>query len=150
MEVRAMQRYLRMPSRKVRLVADLVRGIDVKEADHFLQFTSKKAALHVRSVIRSATANAVHNHNLKRDSLYIKEIFVDSGPSLKRSMPRAQGRAYQILKRTCHIVVVLDERLSRELVQSKQLEKKDMQKGTTLSTTSTRSSLTSAKRKETK
>jgi large subunit ribosomal protein L22 len=110
MEVIAKARYIRMSPRKVRLVADLVRGKDVSAAVAQLKFLRKDAARPVWKCIDSAVANAVHNHQLDKSTLYIKAITVDGGPTLKRFRPRAHGRAASILKRTSHIIVTVAPR----------------------------------------
>ncbi len=110
MEAKAIAKYIRMSPQKVRLVVDLVRGKDVREATHILLFTRKYAAGIVAKVLKSAVANASQNPNIDENTLYVKEIFVDQGPSLKRWRARAQGRAAGIKKRTSHITVVLDEK----------------------------------------
>jgi large subunit ribosomal protein L22 len=100
----------RQSPRKVRLVADLVRGRDLNEALVVLNVLPKRASEIVSKVVRSAAANAEHNENLKSTDLYIKEIRVDEGFTLKRSRPRARGRAFPIRKRTSHIQVTLGSR----------------------------------------
>lgn len=110
MEVKAKLRYLRMSPRKVRLVIDSVRGLDVGAAESQLRFIPKAAAKPVLKLLASAIANAEHNFNLNKSNLYIKEIRVDDGPTLKRWMPKAMGRADTIRKRSSHINLVLDER----------------------------------------
>jgi large subunit ribosomal protein L22 len=110
MEAVAKAKYVRISPRKVRLVADAVRGMKVGEALNKLQFTPKKAAVLITKVINSAVANASQRPDVDVDQLYIKKAFVDGGPTLKRWRPRAMGRAYIIRKRTSHITVVLDER----------------------------------------
>ncbi len=109
METKAVVKHVRISPQKARLVVDLIRGKKVEEADTTLGFTHKKAALIVRKVLKSAMANAVQNPNIDENILYVKEIFVDQGPSLKRWRARAQGRAAPIRKRTSHITVVLGE-----------------------------------------
>jgi large subunit ribosomal protein L22 len=109
MDARAVAKYIRMSPQKVRLVADLVRGKKVEEAKRILLFTRKYAAGHVSKVLNSALANAKQNPNIDEDILYVKEIYVDHGPSLKRWRARAQGRAAAIKKRMSHITVVLGE-----------------------------------------
>lgn len=99
-----------MSPRKVRLVVDLVRGLDVRAAEAQLKFYRKEAARPVLKVIQSAAANATNNFKLSPDGLYIKKIYVDGGPVLKRWRARAFGRAAGIKKRTAHVTVVLDER----------------------------------------
>jgi large subunit ribosomal protein L22 len=109
MEAVATLRYGRMAPRKIRLVVDLVRGKRVEEAMSILSFTPKVAARVVKKLIKSAMANAENKGDIDVDTLYIKRIFVDEGPTLKRFTPRAMGRATSIRKRTSHITVVLDE-----------------------------------------
>lgn len=109
MEVRAIAKGIRISAQKARLVADMIRGKSVDHAITTLTFTPKKAAVIIRKVLDSAIANATRNDKVDVDTLYIKKICVDGGPSLKRIMPRAQGRATGIIKRTSHITVVLDE-----------------------------------------
>ncbi len=109
-EVRAVAKYIRMSPQKVRLVADLVRGRDVNDALTLLQYTPKSAARAVAKVVASAAANAEENHGLSADELYVAEIMVDPGPTLKRGRPGARGRFKPILKRSSHITVVVAER----------------------------------------
>ncbi|MBU1547932.1 MAG: 50S ribosomal protein L22 [Deltaproteobacteria bacterium] len=109
MEAKALARYIRISPQKARLVADLVRGKSVDHAINALRFLPKKGARLLKKVIESAVANASQNESIDVDTLYVKSIFIDGGPMLKRIMPRAQGRANRILKRTSHITVVLDE-----------------------------------------
>jgi len=109
MEAKALARQIRISPQKARLIADLVRGKDVATAINTLRFMPKKGARILRKVIESALANASQNESIDVDTLYIKTIFIDGGPMLKRIMPRAQGRANRILKRSSHITVVLDE-----------------------------------------
>ncbi len=109
MEAKAIAKYVRISPQKARLVVDLVRGKKVGEAQKILLFTRKTAAGIVGKVLKSALANATQNPNIDEKILYVKEIFVDQGPSLKRWRARAQGRAAGIKKRTSHITVILDE-----------------------------------------
>jgi large subunit ribosomal protein L22 len=109
MEVTAKLRYLRIAPRKVRLVADLIRGKTVGKAKSILKFTTKRAALPLLKLLDSAISNAKNNFRLSSDNLYIKKITVDEGPKYKRWMPRARGQAYEIQKKTSHITIVLDE-----------------------------------------
>jgi large subunit ribosomal protein L22 len=109
MEARAVGRGIRISPQKARLVADVVRGMNVDKAINTLNFMPKKGARILRKVLGSAIANATQNDKVDVDTLYIKKIFIDGGPSLKRIMPRAQGRATGIIKRTSHIPVILDE-----------------------------------------
>jgi len=110
MEARAQAKMIRISSRKVKLVIDLVRGKTVGEAFSILALTPRAASPVVSKLIRSAVANAEHNYNMDVEKLYVKEIFVGEGPTLKRFRPRAQGRATQILKRTSHITAVVAEK----------------------------------------
>ena len=109
MEVKAITRYVRIAPRKARLVTELVKGKPVEEALTILRFVPKKAARLVDKTLKSAVANAEQNPNIDVDTLYIKRIFVDEGPTMKRWRARAMGRATKIIKRTSHITVVLDE-----------------------------------------
>ena len=108
-EAKASLRYARISPRKARLVADLVRGYKVQDAVDTLRFTRKKAADMIREVLMSAVANAEDSGSMDVDTLYVSRIWVDEGPTAKRFMPRAHGRATRIRKRTCHINVVLAE-----------------------------------------
>lgn len=107
METRAVARYIWIQPRKARLVADLVRGKAVNDALAILRFATQGAAKPISKVVRSAQANAEHNHNLDAEGLFIKMICVDEGPILKRFQPRARGRADVKRRRTCHISVVV-------------------------------------------
>jgi large subunit ribosomal protein L22 len=109
-ETRAVLRGVRLSVDKGRLVADLIRGKKVDQALNILNFTQKKAAGIVKKVLESAIANAEHNDGADIDDLKVTKIFVDEGPSMKRIMPRAKGRADRILKRTSHITVVVSDR----------------------------------------
>jgi large subunit ribosomal protein L22 len=110
MEARAQAKMVRISSRKVKLVIDLVRGKSLGEAMNILAFTPRAASPVVSKLIKSAAANAEHNYNMDLEKLYVKEIYVGEGPTLKRIRPRAQGRATQILKRTSHITAVVAEK----------------------------------------
>jgi large subunit ribosomal protein L22 len=110
MEARAIARYLRVSPFKARQVADLVRGKDVKEALGILRYTNKKSSPLISKVVKSAIANAEHNYDMDSDELYISEIQINEGPTLKRMRPRAYGRADVRRHRTSHITVVLRER----------------------------------------
>jgi len=109
MEARAVGKYIRISPQKIRLVADVVRGMDVDKAITTLKFMPKKGAKILRQVIESAVANATQDDQVDVDNLFVKKIAIDGGPSLKRIRPRAMGRATKIIKRTSHIIVVLDE-----------------------------------------
>lgn len=110
MEAKAVANTIRIAPRKVRLVVDLVRGKQVGDAFAILRNTDKAASTVVEKLLKSAIANAEHNYNMDVNSLFIKEAFVNEGPTLKRFRPRAKGRAAQILKRTSHITVVVAEK----------------------------------------
>lgn len=110
MEAKAIARYIRISPRKVRVVLDLIRGKNVKEALAILKFTPKAASEVVTKIVSSAVANAENNHEMNIDNLYVAETYADQGPTLKRFQPHAQGRAFRINKRTSHITVVLKER----------------------------------------
>ena len=110
MEVKAVAKNVRLTPRKVRLVLDLVRGKDVKEALAILKFTPRNTAPVVSKLIKYAVANATNNHQMNEEKLYVKTIYADEASVLKRWMPRAKGSASQILKRSSHITVVVDER----------------------------------------
>lgn len=110
METIAKHRHARSSAQKVRLVVDLIRGKKVQTALKILRYTNKKAAVLVKKVVESAIANAENNDGADVDDLKITRIFVDEGPSMKRTMPRAKGRADRILKRTSHITVVVSDR----------------------------------------
>jgi large subunit ribosomal protein L22 len=109
-EARAVARFLRVSPLKARQVADLVRGKNVNEAVGILKYTNKKSAPLISKVLKSAIANAEHNNDMDSDELYVSEIYVDEGPTLKRMRPRAYGRADVRRHRTSHITVVLRER----------------------------------------
>ncbi|MDR2862056.1 MAG: 50S ribosomal protein L22 [Syntrophobacterales bacterium] len=109
METKAVARYVRISPQKARLVVDLIRGRKVDEARVILEFTRKKAAVIVSKLLKSAVANASQKPDVDENILYVKKIFVDQGPALKRWRARAQGRAASIKKRMSHITIVLDE-----------------------------------------
>ena len=110
MESKAIARHVRISPRKARLVVDLIRGKRVDEALGTLEFTPKRGAKVVAKTLRSAVANAENNQSLDVDRLYVKQVQVGAGATMKRFTPRAQGRATVIRKRTSHITIVLDER----------------------------------------
>ncbi len=109
MEFKAIGRYLRISPRKARMVIGELKGRKAEEAVGMLTFTPKKAAHLVLKVLKSAVANADQNPDIDVDTLKVKSIVVDEGPTMKRFMPRAMGRATAIHKRTSHITVVLEE-----------------------------------------
>jgi len=107
MQALAKHKFARSSAQKTRLVADQVRGLSVEKALNVLTYSPKKAAQLVKKVLFSAIANAEHNEGADIDTLKVKTIFVDEGPSMKRIKPRAKGRADRIVKRTSHITVVV-------------------------------------------
>lgn len=109
MEAKAVSRYIGVSARKTRLVAENIKGKPVEDAMNILTFTPKKAARLLNKVLHSAVANAEQLPGVDIDSLYVKSVVVDEGPTQKRIMPRAMGRAYRIRKRTSHITIVVDE-----------------------------------------
>lgn len=110
MEVKAKLKNARIGTMKARLVVDLVRGRDVNEAIEILTFLNKKGAGIVKKLIESAVSNAENKKVIDLDNLYVKRIFVDQGPAIKRWLPKAQGRAAPIRKKLSSISLVLDER----------------------------------------
>jgi len=112
--VRATARYVRTAPRKVRVVADQIRGKGVEEARSLLQFNSRGASVPILKLLESAAANAENNHDLDPEEMEIVEISVDEGPTMRRYRPRARGRATPINKRTCHINVALSPTLDDE------------------------------------
>lgn len=111
MEVKAKLNKLRMAPRKVRLVVDVVRGMDAIKATEQLSFLKKRAAAPVLKLLNSAIANAENNLKLKKDNLYVKQIFVDEGFTLHRWKPRAMGRATPIQKKSSQVTIVLAEKV---------------------------------------
>jgi len=109
MSITAKLSYLRITPRKVRLVADLVRGRKVEEAQNILNFTQKKAVSPIIKLLNQAVANSKNNPNLKLENLYISKILVDEGPRMKKVYPRSRGHADFVQKKSCHITLVLDE-----------------------------------------
>ena len=110
MEARAISRYVRISPRKVKIVVDLIRNKPVGVAMGILNNTPKAASEVLIKLLKSAIANAENNHNMNVDKLYVAEVYANPGPILKRIMPRAQGRAFRINKRTSHITLVLKEK----------------------------------------
>jgi large subunit ribosomal protein L22 len=110
MAVKAQAKYIRISPRKAREVVDLIRGKSVPDARATLVFTNRGAAQVVAKVLNSAVANAENNDNLSADDLFVKEAFVDEGPTLKRWQFRAMGRVNRIRKRSSHITITVDER----------------------------------------
>ncbi|MBP0018356.1 MAG: 50S ribosomal protein L22 [Cyanobacteria bacterium SBLK] len=110
-EVKATARYIRMSPRKVRRVLDQIRGRSYREALIILEFMPYRACEPILKTLRSAAANAEHNNGFDRASLVVSTAYADMGPKLKRYRPRAQGRAYQIQKPTCHVTIAVASKL---------------------------------------
>ena len=110
MEAKAYLRHARISPRKVQIVLDLIRNKPVEEATAILALTPKAACEHLAKLLKSAIANAENNFNMDKKNLYVAECFVCPGPMLKRIRPRAQGRAFRVMKRTSHVTMVLREK----------------------------------------
>ncbi|CDD27097.1 MAG: 50S ribosomal protein L22 [Clostridia bacterium] len=109
LEAKATLRYARISSRKVKIVADLIRGKKVDEALAIVKFTPKASSEIIEKLLKSAIANAENNHGMNRGNLIVSEIYANQGPTLKRIRPAAKGSAVRIRKRTCHITIVVKE-----------------------------------------
>ena len=109
MEARAELKYARISARKAKIVLDTIKGRNAQEAIAILRYTNKAASPIVSKLLKSAMANATNNHSMNEAKLYVAEAYAGQGPTMKRVMPRAQGRAYRIRKRTSHITIVLKE-----------------------------------------
>ena len=110
MEARAYLKNARIAPRKVQIVIDLIRNKPTNVAMAILKHTPKAACEPLEKLLKSAIANAENNHNMDKDNLYVAECFVCPGPIMKRIRPRAQGRAFRVLKRTSHVTLVLKEK----------------------------------------
>lgn len=110
MQAVAHLRYARISPRKVKIVLDLIRNKPANVAMAILKHTPKSASEYLEKLLKSAIANAENNHSMDVSKLYVAECFVCPGPTLKRIMPRAQGRAFRILKRTSHVTLALEEK----------------------------------------
>lgn len=110
MEARATLRYARISPRKVHIVADLIRRQDADKAMAILKFTPKAACEPLAKLLESAIANATNNHQMDASKLYVSEVLVGAGPTLKRIRAKDHGRAFHIMKRTSHVTLVLRER----------------------------------------
>ena len=110
MEARATLKYARISSRKVKIVADLIRGKNVDEAVAIVKFTPKASSVIIEKLLKSAIANAENNNGMKHEKLYVAEIYANQGPTLKRIRPAAKGSAVRIRKRTSHITIVIKEK----------------------------------------
>jgi large subunit ribosomal protein L22 len=109
-EGRAIVMHARVSSRKAKLVLDIIRNKGIDEAQAILTYSTMNAAEILIKLLKSAEANAVNNNQLNRDKLFVAECYAEQGPTMKRIMPRAQGRAFRIRKRTSHLTLVLKER----------------------------------------
>jgi len=121
MEVKASLKHLRISPRKVRLVANLIRGLETEAAISQLKFLNKKAARPVLKLLESAIANATNNYNLDKKNLRIKEIRVEDDKTLRRWLPRAHGRATILRKRMSHVYIVLSEIVSSGKKEAKKV-----------------------------
>lgn len=110
MEAKAVARYVRVSPRKARIVVDLVRGKSVVRAQEILAYTNRAIAECVEKTLNSAVANAENVHNVRADLLYVKEAFVNEGPTMRRIRPRAKGSAARIRKRSSHITIIVATR----------------------------------------
>jgi large subunit ribosomal protein L22 len=108
-EGRAQLKFARISARKIKIVADTIKNKNVNEAMNILRFTPKAGSAILAKLLKSAMSNAENNNNLNVDNLVVSEIYANQGPTMKRIMPKAQGRAARIRKRTSHITVVLRE-----------------------------------------
>ena len=109
-QAHATLKYARISSRKVKIVADLIKGKDIDEAMAILKYTPKASSEMLEKLLKSAIANAENNHNMVHEKLYVADIFANQGPTLKRIRPAAKGSAVRIRKRTSHITIILKER----------------------------------------
>lgn len=123
-KIKAKLNHLRIAPRKVRMVADIIRGQDVKEAEIQLKFLARRAAEPFLKLLKSAASNASHNFGIEKDNLYISELQVNEGPPLKRWMPRAMGKSAQIMKRTSHINLVLETKKEAKVEKPKKIKPK--------------------------
>jgi len=128
MEIKAKLQYLRIAPRKVRLIADLVRGKTVSEARTVLNFSIKGASSPVMKLLNSAVANAKNNLGIEAENLYISKITVDEGPKIKRWQPRSRGQAFEIQRKTSHIKLVLQEINKSKIkkLKTKKVKSKDL------------------------
>ena len=106
----ATAKYVGIPAPKAKIVLDQIKGKDVATAAAMLNYSPRLAAEIIGKVLKSAVANAENNLGMDVSKLYVEEVSADQGPTMKRIRPRAQGRAYRILKRSCHISIILNER----------------------------------------
>ena len=109
LEAKAVLKYARISSRKVKIVADLIRGKDAKEALAIVKFKPKASSEVIEKLLKSAIANAENNHGMNRGNLVVSEIYANQGPTLKRIRPAAKGSAVRIRKRTSHVTIKVTE-----------------------------------------
>ncbi len=128
LQTKATLRKLRVAPRKVRLLIDLIRGMQVDNAIAQLEISKKEAARPVLKLLKSAIANAQHNHGIKPETLVVKIAFVDGGTTLHRWVPKAMGRATPIRKRTSHITIVLEGEVDEKVAKKVKAEKKEEKK----------------------
>jgi large subunit ribosomal protein L22 len=124
MPFQAKHRFARIAPRKARLLMNLIRGRDVDDAITMLGFAKQRASGMIEKVVRSAVANAAEQEVRSRNALFVKECWVDPGPTIKRFQPKDRGKAYSIMKRTSHLVVTLDEREDKKVPAEKSAKKK--------------------------
>ena len=132
MEAKAVEKYLSMSPRKVKYIIDMVKDKKVEEAMDILTFTHRQAAGAVKKAIQSASANAIENfkeYKVSQEDLFIKEIFVTEGPTLKRFKPRARGKADRVLKRSAHVTVFVTDGKDKAIVEKERAAKKKAAKG---------------------
>ena len=128
----AIARYVRIPSDKIKIVLDLIRGKSYEQAVSILTHTNKSASPIILKIVNSAAANAENNLNIAKDNLFVAQCWAMPGPTLKRMMPRARGRADRILKRTSHIRVILEEREVKKTATPKPMPKTDKERPLTI------------------
>ncbi len=124
MSVKATLKHLHIAPRKAKLVVNLIRGLDVSDAEDQLRFLNKKSSDLVLKLLLSVASNAVHNFNMEKDNLFVLKIFVNEAPTLKRFRPRAFGRAYTIRRRTSHIEIELEEKIKGK--KAKKIKKQEI------------------------
>jgi len=131
LEAQSINRYIGSSPRKMRLVIDLIRGRSVPEALNILHFTPKHASRIAEKVLRSAVSNFQNKDEAGRtdlETLFVKKVFVDGGPSMKRMLPAPMGRAYQILKRSNHLTIIIAQKEEKMKKTSKTIEKETTKK----------------------
>jgi large subunit ribosomal protein L22 len=124
LEAKAVEKYIRISSTKVKLVIDLIKDKSAEDAIDLLALTPRAAAVAVKKAVQSAVANAVENNKVKEENLFISNIYVNEGPTLKRFKPRARGRASRIRKRTSHITVIVSDGKAEKVEEVKKIGSK--------------------------